>query len=118
MALSWTRLDTGFFRNRKILQLRRLRNKDAVILWLEGLCYAGEQESSGLIHHEALDTFWCGNAKTASALVEVGLWVPVQEGWLMKNWAKKQPTRLTSEERSQSARDAANARWHGRKDAR
>lgn len=110
MALSWVRLDCGFTQNRKVLELVAERKFQAITVYVAGLGYAGAQETSGIVPKAAL-TLLHGTAKQARELTEVGLWIPCAEGWQIKNWDEYQPTRLTGEERSTRARDAANARW-------
>lgn len=114
MALSWVRLDCGFTQNRKVLELVSGRKFQAVTVYIGGLGYAGAQETDGLVPKGALPLLH-GTVKQARELTEVGLWVPCLEGWLIKNWDEYQPSRQTSAERSERARNAANKRWEASK---
>jgi hypothetical protein len=109
--VKWVRVDTDLFRNRKLAPLA-IRNRSAVVTWLGGLLVAGEQETDGFLPAYMLGDAR-GRASDVHLLVEAGLWTPTGDGWLIHDWEDKQPTRRTSQQISEQARQAAMIRWHG-----
>lgn len=110
MPLPWVRLDTAFPRNHKVVALLSHRNHRAVLVYLFGLAYAGEQGTDGFIPRETLILLRARSAD-AHALVNVGLWHEEPGGWQINDWAEFQPTSAEQRARSQKARDAAAVRW-------
>lgn len=110
MALSWVRLDCGFTQNRKVLELVAERKFQAITVYVAGLGYAGAQELDGFLPSIALPMLH-GTKKHASELVSVGLWRETAGGWEINGWGDYQPSRQTSEDRSNNARKAAQIRW-------
>lgn len=109
--MQWVRLDTAFPRNHKILAL--LGDKDghrAVVAYVCGLAYAGEQNSDGFIPKAALP-FIHARMVDAAKLVEVRLWMVDPGGWLINGWTDFQPTNVEVQQRTLRARSAAAKRW-------
>ena len=108
------RLDTAFARNHKVLVLLGMRGGPASgIAYICGLGYCGEHGSNGFIPREALPFIHAKKAD-AARLVEVGLWVEEDGGWMVNDWSEYQPSSEEHERRSNKARIAAAARWHGK----
>jgi hypothetical protein len=116
--MQWVRLDTAFPRNHKVLAL--VAEKDgpkALLAYICGLSYAGEQGTDGFIPRTALP-FLHARMVDARKLVEVGLWIDDVGGWLINGWAEFQPTTDESTARSDKARLAARVRWEKAGNAR
>ena len=112
MSLSWVRLDTAFPRNHKVLALVGQRDGHrALVTYICGLAYAGEQGTDGFIPKEALPLLH-GRQAEATRLCGVRLWVPLPGGWMVNGWDEFQPSTEEMKQRSIRARSAAMARWH------
>lgn len=111
-GLKWVRLDTTFPHNQKVLDLAEQNRWRAIAVYLCGLAHAGAQGTDGWIPSSALHLIH-GRKIDAAHLVEAGLWVPRPGGWDVNDWHEYQPTSEETEKRSQHARAAAMARWHG-----
>jgi len=106
-AMGWVKLDDGFFRNPKVLQVGR----DAKVLYLAGLCYSGSALTDGFIPANAPKVL-AADAEVASAkrpveeLVQAGLWIPVEGGFQVHDYLEFNQ----SAERVRANRDAAKER--------
>jgi hypothetical protein len=108
----WVRLDTAFPRNHKVLAL--LAQKDghrALVVYVCGLSYSGEQGTDGFIPREALGLLH-GRQADAARLAAVRLWMPETGGWVINGWHDFQPSTKEMHERSIRARAAAQSRWN------
>lgn len=111
--IRWVRLDTAFPRNHKVLALLAQRDGNrAVLTYVFGLSYSGEQGTDGFIPREALPLLH-GRSADAKRLEEVHLWIPEDGGWVINGWNEFQPSTEENQRRSQKARLAAKARWNG-----
>lgn len=113
MGLPWVRLETGFPRNLKVIQLAEDKAWQAITSYLASLAYCGEQGTDGFVAKGALP-FVFGTPRTAGQLVGVALWVPRPGGWEINDWETYQFTSEENAARSARARAAAEVRW-GRK---
>jgi len=110
-GLAWIRLDTGWPRNRKVLQLLGMKGGDhAIVVYVASLCLAGEQGSDGFINDWALPTIH-GKAADARLLVDVELWHQVEGGWQVNDWNVYQESNEETQKRSLKAKRAAARRW-------
>lgn len=110
-GLAWVRLDTGWPRNRKVLQLLGLKGGDhAVVVYVASLCLAGEQGSDGYINEWALPMIH-GKQADARLLLDVGLWHSVEGGWQINDWADYQESNEETQKRKDKAKKAAARRW-------
>jgi hypothetical protein len=114
-GLKWVRLDATFPHNQKVLDLAEQGRWRAITAYVCGLAYAGSQGTDGWIPSSALHLIHARRAEAAQ-LVEVALWVPRPGGWDIHDWTQYQPTSEDTKARSEHARAAAMARWHGGKD--
>jgi len=110
MGLPWVRLDSGFARNHKVIELAHRKRWQAVTCYVAGLGYSGEHGLAGFVPESCL-SFIHGNKTVASHLTEVGLWIAVTGGWEINDWSEYQPTNEEAETRKRKARDAAQVRW-------
>lgn len=117
-GLPWVRLDAAFPTNPKVLALvAEKEGHRAGFVYLCGLAYAGAHGTDGVIVTSALP-FIHGRKADALHLVRHGLWHDYPDGgWLINGWDEKQVTSAGNAQRVRIAREAANVRWHGRKDA-
>lgn len=105
--MAWVKLDTGIFRNPKVVTV----GADAKLLYVAGICYAGDNLTDGLIPANALPILAAEatirNVKKATAeLVNAGLWVTSDTGFEVHDY-------LEHNSRSgdvQAKRDAARER--------
>lgn len=113
MTLPWVRLDTGWPRNFKTLALiDTARGRSALVVYVTGLCYAGEQGTEGFIPRTAMPYLHATKADVQQ-LVEVGLWHEVNGiGWQVNDWADYQPSTTEAAARSARAKWLACRRWH------
>lgn len=140
MPLPWVRLDTSMPDHPKVIELcdRGDAGLAAAFVWCCSLAYAGKHGTDGLILRGVLPRI-NGKAKHAQLLVEARLWDMHPKGWQIHGWedynmvaidfdevftpqarsngGKARAASMTPEERSESARKAAQARWNGGGDA-
>jgi hypothetical protein len=118
MGLPWIRMDTGFFGNDKITDLVDLhgsKGKQAGFIYLCALGYSGAYETDGLIKKSSLKIIH-GTPGDAAVLVQAGLWLVADGGWLIKNYGTRQVVgaaqQVISESKSAAGKKGAEARWH------
>lgn len=106
--MPWFKVDDGWWSHPKILQLPDA----AQALWVRAGSWSMKHLTDGVIPGYALSVLRARPA-AVRALVEVGLWLPLGDGYEFHDWAKYQPTREQVEgdrkaaaERQQKARDA------------
>lgn len=118
-GLPWYRMDSGFPSNPKILALLGERDGHrAAFVWQCGIAWTVQHGTDGVIPVSALP-FVHARRVDAERLVKAGLWHDYPSGgWLVNGWDEKQMTTDGKSARSQAARDAAYARWHGPKAGR
>lgn len=122
--MEWLKINSRMSQD---LQVRRLSDR-AFRDWIRLLELCGYHETDG--HFTDEDAQLEGIAKPSlQALFAGGLISPNGDGYTITNWLKYQQSkadmaerreqaRLDAETRSQSARHAANARWHTPSNAR
>jgi len=109
----WVRLDVGFARNPKVLQLLAERGGDhAALVYVLALGYCGEQGTDGYVPAYALPHIHA-RPRDAALLVTHRLWRENGTGWHIKDWAEFQPSSEETRNRGMHARKAACIRWHG-----
>lgn len=119
MPLPWVRLDTAMPDHPKIIDLCDQHGDAgmaAAFVWVCSLAYAGKHGTNGFITRSALGRI-NGKAKHARLLVVANLWRDeVGVGWSINGWAEFQAVTDETIVRSEKARRAALARWHGSAD--
>lgn len=119
MALPWFRADTNLPTHDKILELlgKGPKGKGAAFVYICSIAHSVGHGTDGFIARAALP-FIHATPIEARLLAEVRLWEVVEGGWQIKNFGTRQMIGASSQEaqqaRSAAARDAANARWHGK----
>ncbi len=109
--LNWIRVDVNLHSNHKTLELLSQRGGDhALCVWVFSLGYCGGQGNSGFVPAAALGLMH-GRKRDAELLVEVGMWEPIEGGWMIHDWAAFQPSDEESQARTEKAKKAAAARW-------
>lgn len=109
------RLKVGFFSHPKTRKLRR-RHGDAALICLMRLWeFAAIHRPKGTLHdmtrEDVVDVSgWHGDGEFVDSLVEFGL-LDVDEWYKIHDWREHNGYVYFSEERSQSARKAAEAKW-------
>src|SRR5690606_34792803 len=98
-VMTWVRVDTGIFRNRKVAAV----TPPAKLLYTASLCWAADTLSDGHIPERALATLGAELGirprPAARQLVEVGLWEPVEDGWMIPDFTAHNPSRAQVEAR-------------------
>jgi len=117
VPLPWVRLDTAMPDNPKILHLieGHKEGRAAAFVWICSLAYAGKHGTDGFITRSAL-TRINGTAGLARLLVQAELWKDEGVGWTIHGWDEFQETNQETKNRTDRARKAAFARWHGKVD--
>ena len=110
MILPWVRLDTNFPDNPKILRLIKNSGKGSGFTYLCSLAYSGRHQTDGLIPEAALPSIHA-TKRDIKAIVEAGLWVKTDDGFLIPDWAEYQPTKATIEARSKINRENIKRRY-------
>jgi hypothetical protein len=110
--MTWVKIADEFYRNPKM----RAAGKNGRALYLAGLCYCASGLTDGHVAAIALPVLAAeaevpGKA-TAAKLVDIGAWVPVNDGWCIPDYLDYNPTR----EQVQAERDAAKERQRRARD--
>lgn len=114
-GLPWVRLDASIVNHDKTLQLIDTRGgKQALATYMLSIAWAGGTGSDGHIPRHALRAIYATTTE-AQLLETTGLWEPDPDGdgWWIHNYAQRQETSATTDERRERARAAALKRWHG-----
>lgn len=110
----WFRLDTNLFDNPKVHRAVAAGGHGSVLLWMQSLAYSTRHLTDGWIPL-AMPKRWGYTARQAAALVDSGLWIPLEitddGGWLIHDYRDYQPTREAWESRGEKMRAAARKRW-------
>lgn len=109
-AFNWVRLDCAFSRNDKVLSLVEQNQWRAIAVYCFALGHCRDQKTAGFVSLGALRMLH-GRAKDAELLVAERLWVKVDGGWVVNDWAEYQETNEEIEARSSRAQHAASIRW-------
>lgn len=86
--MPWFKVDDGLFANPKWLAC----SAPARALWVTAGSWAGSQLTDGFIPRGVLAMLG-GRPRDAAVLVEFGLWVEADGGWMFHDWCEYQPTR-------------------------
>lgn len=106
--MAWVYLDDHFDEHPKVLAARDI-HRDAPWLFVAGLCLAKRQAQGGLIPETQIPRLITSySRKSASALIDVGLWDESPIGAQIHGYSK---WNRMGEEKSASARNAAQVRW-------
>jgi hypothetical protein len=103
--MPWFKVDDSFESHPKVKAIPRPRRVKAIGLWTLAGSWSARQLTDGFIPGYMLDEL-AGSKTEANTLVEVGLWSPVDGGYLFKDWHDWQPTKA----RVEAERDAAKER--------
>lgn len=116
MGLPWYRMDVGFYRNPKVLELISEAKWRAVTVWQAGIGHCVEHGTDGVIDGSVLPLIH-GRLIDARDLLRVGLWVPHPRGWEVWGFAERQQlsdtTKAIRESRSTAGTKGSCKRWHG-----
>lgn len=100
----WYRLAAGYYKDDAVITA----GEAAEVLFVRALGYSKEQDTDGFISVNALPWIVKTKAKQrAAALVATGLWVEVEGGWRISNWALWQETKEQIEANREAARERA-----------
>lgn len=132
--MTWVRVDTAFPHHLKILSVGPL----GAWVYLRGLCYAGEARTDGFIPQAILPELLAGLEVYAvtidsrakgqlrrtqrapsidwpTRLIAARLWEPVEGGWMIHNYTRRNPTKAYMDDlsatRSTVGKRGAEARW-------
>lgn len=110
----WYRMAAGYYKDDAVITA----GEAAEVLFVRALGYSKEQDTDGFISTNALP--WIVKTKAKQrvvALVAAGLWVEVDGGWRISNWALWQETREQIEANREAARERAKRSRANRKKA-
>ena len=109
----WVRLDVEYFGNPKMARA----GKDGRLLHLASMCHAGAHLTDGHVAAELVGPL-CKlagvRAATVDRLVKVGLWVPVDGGYLIHDYLAMQDSRATVELRRKNKAERMT-KWRAEK---
>lgn len=108
--MPWFKIDDGFHCHPKVLEA----GNEAVGLYARCGSWASQQLTNGFVPTSIALLY--GGRELAAALVDVGMWVPVDGGWLMHDYLDYNPSkdqvqadRAAAAERQKRARERAKA---------
>jgi len=104
VANSWFRMDVNYPTHDKVMRLASEGKYRAIVAHTSALGYAHGHDTDGFIAAHVIALIHARPAEM-SALVEVGLVEPVDGGWQIRNFAKRNPKSTGSK--------ANCVRWHG-----
>jgi hypothetical protein len=85
--MEWCKLYASLPRDRDL----RRAGEAATLLFVFGLCYVADEETDGFIDDDALPDFRLPRVvQRAEALVRVGVWDRVSDGYVIPGWKEKQ----------------------------
>ncbi len=114
--MSWVKLDDQFFFNRKIIKAGR----DARDLYLASLAYCAGQLTDGFVPAEALPLLHvmagiANDKQIASKLLSTGLWEASDNGYIVHDYLKYNPTKeqveITREARAEAGSRGGRAKY-------
>lgn len=106
-------LDVNYLRDQKI----RRAGPDAELLYLRGLAHAKGGSTEGRIDDFDLDVVAVGLSRVrqrVASLVEHGLWIEVEGGWLISGWSKWNKSNKQLEADKEAKRRGAEMTNHKR----
>jgi hypothetical protein len=109
-GMAWVRLESAFGTNPKTLELAHRKQWRAIVAYISGLGYSGQQGLDGFIPDNAMHIIHATN-KDRDTLIEIGMWLPVEGGYEIHDWHDYQPTSEAVTARKQKAKQAAETRW-------
>lgn len=98
----WFKVDDKFWSHRKIRQL----SPDAISLWVRAGSYCGDHLTDGIVEPSDIG-FIGGELSHAEELVDAGLWLEHERGYVFHEWEKYQPTREKVEAEREAAKERA-----------
>jgi hypothetical protein len=109
--MSWLKVDDGFHSHPKVMRA----GTAAAGLWVRCGSYVAQHLTDGFVPREVANTY--GTRSLIKALVDNSLWIPTDGGWLMHDYAERNPSREQVEadraaaaDRQRRAREAARAK--------
>lgn len=121
--MSDIRIDLDFDTHPKIIKLKRRTGDTGLLCLIRLWCYAAKHRSNGVLtdmdaEDVAIACCWSGNEQDfVDTLKQLRLLDQTEEGtYALHNWEQRNPWAANSEERSELARKAVNARWNKRND--
>lgn len=120
MALPWFRVDVGISSHDKILRLTAdpsPKRYQAAWSYVCAIGWSVEHETDGHVPTGALP-YVHGTTATARLLVAHLLWLPVSDGWEIRNFEIRQQTSKVTAQRREDASRAARIRWDREKGRR
>lgn len=112
MSLPWIRFETGFASSPQIEKLADTNNWRAISAFVCGLSWCGmHADMTGVIPTHILKRIHA-DRKATEAIVGVGLWKPIDDGYLVVNWEKYQGEFLAKRHASKVANCA---KWKAQK---
>lgn len=111
--MSWFKVDDGFWSHPKVLTM----STDATSLWVRAGAYSCQHLTDGFIASELLTVL--GDRESAQELVDTGLWLDADGGFLFHDWGEYQETSEAVKQRRAQARERqrrARASRENRKD--
>lgn len=101
--MSWVKLDTSILTDPDIVGL----TAEAFRTYINGLAYCGEHLTDGLITPKGLRVI---RAEAVDELTECGLWLEVDDDFIVRNYLAHQQSRAQVEETREKARKRAERR--------
>lgn len=98
----WFKVDDKFWSHRKI----RALSSDAISLWVRAGSYCGDHLTDGIVEPSDI-AFIGGEISDAEELVDAGLWLRHERGYVFHEWELYQPTRAKVEAEREAAKERA-----------
>ena len=99
--MTWVRVDDTLPRHPKVMGLAT----DVKWAYIEALCYCSQYLTNGVVPAGVI------SEKHQSALLDAGLFESSEEGYLIHDYLKYNPSRENVQEKSRANRSAARKRW-------
>jgi hypothetical protein len=118
--MAWGKVDDKLAFHPKVIEA----GNEAMGLWVRAMSYACDHLTDGFISQGIVMAL--GGSKASERLVAAGLWLPVDGGWMFKDWFDYQPTsddvrerrEKSNSVRAEAGKKGAAARWNGKTDSK
>ena len=104
--MGWVKLDDNFFSNPKVVRV----SKDAKVLYLAALCYAGASLTDGLIPSGALPILAAqvgvkSTKKAVDELIRAGLWIAADDDYAIHDYLEHNTSASHVREKREQAKE-------------
>lgn len=102
--MAWFKVDDGFHSSKKLLSIPKRHRLAAAGLWVVAGSWCGDQLTDGHVPDYMLKE-WGATPALVNALLESGLWEPVEDASVFYKWHEYQPSKQDVDRERATSRD-------------